>query len=88
LPAAVARPRSSTRTSGASTATATATTAFQAASRSRKERANYRTYFDFNNDGWVDATDYAQFLARRNADGKNNARGYQLNGNGSIAAVS
>jgi hypothetical protein len=38
--------------------------AFQASYRSRKGMANYCWYFDYNQDGWVDATDYAQFLRR------------------------
>jgi uncharacterized repeat protein (TIGR01451 family) len=63
-------------------------TAFNAAYRSRQGfTANYRAYFDFNGDGYVDATDYYQFLRRRNADGKNNPHGYKLNADGSVTPV-
>jgi hypothetical protein len=38
--------------------------AFQAAYRSRKGMDNYRSFFDYNSDGLIDATDYYQFLRR------------------------
>ena len=43
---------------------ATDSAAFQKAYRTRQGMANYAWYLDVNGDGWVDATDYFQFLNR------------------------
>jgi hypothetical protein len=39
-------------------------TAFLVAYRSRRGMANYRWYFEVNNDGFIDSLDYYQFLRR------------------------
>jgi hypothetical protein len=38
--------------------------AFLKAYRSRKGMANYQSYFDYDNSGVIDSTDYYQFLQR------------------------
>jgi hypothetical protein len=57
---------------------ATDLNAFALASRSRKGFANYRSYFDFYNDGAVDAAAYAQFLKRNN---------HRLNADGTLTPL-
>src|SRR5262249_44777884 len=61
--------------------------AFQAAYPSRGGMSNYRAYLDYAANNLVDATDYYQFLRRRNADGNNNAKGYMLTTAGTIIPV-
>jgi hypothetical protein len=40
--------------------------------------SNYRWYYDYNADGWVDATDYYQVLRRYKT---------RLNGDGSFSPI-
>jgi autotransporter-associated beta strand protein len=65
-----------------------AVSAFLVAYRSRQGfTANYRAYFDFNGDGYVDSVDYYQFLRRRNCNGQSNPHGYQLNADGTVTPM-
>jgi autotransporter-associated beta strand protein/YVTN family beta-propeller protein len=65
-----------------------AVNAFLAAYRSRRGfTANYRAYFDFNNDGYVDSVDNYQLQRRRNFNGMTNPHGYMLNPDGTVAPV-